>query len=76
VFSSIQTAHAASDAVSMLTPRMREVLQLLKHGKTNKQIARILNITEGTVKNYMTEIFRLLNVSNRTQAAQYGRDAA
>lgn len=54
-----------------LTPRMREILGLLRQGKTNKQIARVLDITEGTVKNRVTEIFRVLNVSNRTQAAQY-----
>jgi DNA-binding NarL/FixJ family response regulator len=54
-----------------LTPRLREILVLVRQGKTNKQIARVLNITEGTVKNRVTEIFRALNVSNRTQAAQY-----
>jgi DNA-binding NarL/FixJ family response regulator len=62
-------------AEANMTPRMREIRSLLRDGKTNKQIARILNITEGTVKNRMTEIFRVLNVSNRTQAAQYDVDA-
>ena len=53
-----------------LTPRMEEVLQLVRQGLSNKQIARQLNLSEGTVKNYLTEIFRLLQVTNRTQAAR------
>jgi DNA-binding NarL/FixJ family response regulator len=54
-----------------LSPRMEQVRGLLKQGLTNKRIAVTLNISEGTVKNYVTEIFRALNVSNRTQAAQF-----
>jgi DNA-binding NarL/FixJ family response regulator len=54
----------------ILTPRMEEVRQLLRLGMSNKLIASTLGITEGTVKNYMSEIFKALNVSNRTQAAQ------
>ena len=53
-----------------LTPRMEEVRQLVRQGLSNKQIARQLNLSEGTVKNYLTEIFRLLQVTNRTQAAR------
>lgn len=56
---------------AVLTPRMEEVRSLLRQGMTNKHIALTLGISEGTVKNYMTEIFKALNVSNRTQAAQY-----
>lgn len=54
----------------LLTPRMEEVRQLLRLGMSNKMIASSLGISEGTVKNYMSEIFKALNVSNRTQAAQ------
>ena len=54
-----------------LTPRMEEIRALLCQGMTNKHIALTLGISEGTVKNYLTEIFKALNVSNRTQAAQY-----
>ena len=53
-----------------LTPRMEEVRKLVRQGLSNKQIARQLNLSEGTVKNYLTEIFRLLQVTNRTQAAR------
>ncbi len=58
----------------VLTPRMEEVRQLLRQGMSNKRIASQLGLSEGTVKNYMSEIFRALNVSNRTQAAQMDAD--
>lgn len=51
-----------------LTPRQREVLALLGQGKSNKEIARILNLSEGTVKLHVTAILKALNVSNRTGA--------
>lgn len=53
------------------TPRMEEVHVLLRQGMTNRAIASQLGISEGSVKNYVTEIFRLLKVSNRTQAARH-----
>jgi|EndMetStandDraft_2_1072991.scaffolds.fasta_scaffold189986_1 DNA-binding NarL/FixJ family response regulator len=71
-----QPAEAPAPPEAGLTPRMEEVRSLLKQGMTNKRIALALDISEGTVKNYMTEIFRVLNVSNRTQAAQYDPDTS
>lgn len=71
-----QPAEAPAAPEAGLTPRMEEVRALLKQGMTNKRIALALDISEGTVKNYMTEIFRVLNVSNRTQAAQYDPDTS
>lgn len=65
----IEGSMAPPDAA--LTPRMEEIRSLLCQGMTNKHIALTLGISEGTVKNYLTEIFKALNVSNRTQAAQY-----
>jgi DNA-binding NarL/FixJ family response regulator len=53
-----------------LTPRMEQIRALLRQGMSNKLIARTLGISEGTVKNYMSDMFKALNVSNRTQAAQ------
>jgi DNA-binding NarL/FixJ family response regulator len=52
-----------------LTQRQREVLTRLREGKSNKQIALELGLTEGTVKVHVTAILRLLGVRNRTQAA-------
>jgi DNA-binding NarL/FixJ family response regulator len=57
-----------------LTPRMEEIRALLRQGMSNKLIARTLGISEGTVKNHMSEIFKALHVSNRTQAAQMDID--
>lgn len=55
-------------AASFLTPRQREVLVLLGQGKSNKEIARVLNLAEGTVKLHVTAILKALNVNNRTRA--------
>jgi DNA-binding NarL/FixJ family response regulator len=52
-----------------LTERQHEVLQLLAIGKSNKEIARILRIAEGTVKVHITAAFRMLGVHNRVSAA-------
>ena len=69
---------AAAEALpdTGLTPRMQEIRALLRQGLSNKHIAQQLDLSEGTVKNYMSDIFRLLSVSNRTQAAQYNPDTA
>jgi DNA-binding NarL/FixJ family response regulator len=53
----------------LLTQRQREVLERLRQGKSNKQIAHELGLSEGTVKIHMTAIFKSLGVRNRTQAA-------
>lgn len=51
-----------------LTPREIEVLQLLKLGYTNRQVARELYVSVGTVKNHVEHIIQKLGVSDRTQA--------
>ena len=51
-----------------LTPRQREVLELLARGCPNKEIAQRLNMAVGTVKIHMTAILRALEAKNRTQA--------
>ncbi len=53
-----------------LTPRQEQIRGLLRQGMSNKLIASTLGISEGTVKNHLSEIFRTLNATNRTQAAQ------
>lgn len=52
-----------------LTTRQREVLELLAAGLSNKEIARRLDIAEGTVKVHVTAAFRALHVHNRVGAA-------
>ncbi|WP_158043867.1 LuxR C-terminal-related transcriptional regulator [Skermanella pratensis] len=51
-----------------LTQRQRDVLGCLREGKSNKQIAYELGLSEGTVKIHVTAIFKSLGVKNRTQA--------
>jgi NarL family two-component system response regulator LiaR len=52
-----------------LTPREREVLELIGHGLSNKRIARELGIAEKTVKTHVGHVLEKLGVSDRTQAA-------
>lgn len=54
-----------------LTKREKDVLTLLVKGNTNKDMADTLFISEKTVKNHLTSIFRKLGVKDRTQAAVY-----
>lgn len=54
-----------------LTKREKDVLTLLVRGNTNKEMAEALFISEKTVKNHLTSIFRKLGVKDRTQAAVY-----
>ena len=57
------------DFKSVLTPRQRDVLAMVRQGKSNKEIARDLGLAEITVKLHVTAILRALGVENRTQAA-------
>ncbi|MEH1803804.1 response regulator [Nostoc sp.] len=52
-----------------LTPREKEVLRLIATGASNREIAQELYISEGTVKNHVTNILNRLNLRDRTQAA-------
>jgi DNA-binding NarL/FixJ family response regulator len=52
-----------------LTPRELEILKLIAVGANNREIAQQLYISEGTVKNHVTNILNRLNLRDRTQAA-------
>lgn len=69
----VVSAHSAPVEPLKLSERQREVLRLLAAGKANKQICRELDIGEGTVKVHIAAVFRLLEVSNRTEAANAAR---
>ena len=55
--------------LAQLTPRELEVLKLIAVGANNREIAQQLYISEGTVKNHVTNILNRLNLRDRTQAA-------
>jgi NarL family two-component system response regulator LiaR len=54
-----------------LTERETEVLRLLAHGQSNKEISRALDVSEQTVKTHVSHILDKLGVPSRTQAALY-----
>ena len=56
-----------------LTSRERSVLEALGEGLSNKQIARRFNLTEGTVKGYVSQVFEKIGVTDRTQAALFAQ---
>jgi DNA-binding NarL/FixJ family response regulator len=62
-------AHPQFDLMSSLTPRELEVLRLVGTGKTNKEIARELVISERTARTHVSKVLGKLGVSSRTQAA-------
>lgn len=55
--------------LSELTPRERQILEGVSSGQSNKEIGRTLDLTEKTVKHYMTNILQKLQVRNRVEAA-------
>lgn len=57
----------------LLSERELEVLTLVAQGKNNREIARALHLTEGTVKNYVSQILARLGVRDRTQAALWAK---
>lgn len=67
-FSALATVEAERDPSGELTLRQLEVLKLLGNGRSNKEISSALAIADRTVRAHLTELFRTLGVSSRTQA--------
>ena len=67
------------ERLERVTPRERQIVDLLSVGASNKEIAKRLNVTERTVKAHLTAIFRKLGLSGRLQLAlfalEHGRSA-
>ncbi|MBW9275433.1 MAG: two-component system response regulator NarL [Candidatus Thiodiazotropha sp. (ex. Lucinisca nassula)] len=57
------------DPITSLTAREKEILQCIAQGQSNKQIANVLNISEGTVKVHVKHLLKKLNLHSRTEAA-------
>jgi DNA-binding NarL/FixJ family response regulator len=65
------TVGSAATPHADLTEREFDVLALIAQGRSNKEIALALHLTEGTVKGYVSAILSKLGVADRTQAALY-----
>ena len=61
----------ADTMLSALSPQESRILDLIADGKTNRQIAEAMFLSENTVKNYITSLLRKLKVTSRTEAAIY-----
>lgn len=59
-------------AYEVLTERQKEILLLLGEGRSNKDIARRLDLSENTIKVHVSGVLRALNLNNRTQAGVIG----
>jgi two-component system, NarL family, nitrate/nitrite response regulator NarL len=70
------TQRKNTPVTASLTHRENQVLQLLSRGLMNKEIAYKLNLTEKTVKHYMTELMQKLNARNRVEAVLISRKRA
>lgn len=60
-----------ASAFAHLSQQEKHVLLLVSEGKTNREIAKLLFLGEGTVRNYVSSILSKLGVSNRAEAAAY-----
>jgi DNA-binding NarL/FixJ family response regulator len=72
----VAAARGPEGELATLTPREREVLQLLAEGLTNKEIAAALVISVNTVKRHLKSVFARLGVSTRAAAASKAANAA
>lgn len=68
------SAPRATEAAAVpLTRREREILRLVAEGHSNAQLARLLWVAEQTVKFHLSNVYRKLGVSNRTEAARWAQ---
>lgn len=70
--------HEASELpriMADLTAREEQILVLVADGNSNKEVARLLNLQEKSIKHVMTRVLRKLHARNRTEAAKYWREA-
>jgi DNA-binding NarL/FixJ family response regulator len=71
----LPAAPAGGAAFTGLTPRERELVELIAQGLDNAQVAARLALSEKTVRNHITRIFDKLQVENRSQAIVLARNA-
>lgn len=66
-----QSEAQGGDPVASLTPQERRILHLIADGKTNKEIAREVFLSDKTVKHYVSNILQKLGLARRSEAAAY-----
>jgi two-component system, NarL family, response regulator DevR len=59
------------EKLARLTPQEERIIELIAHGRTNREIAREMDLAEKTVKNYVSNLLMKLGVTRRSQAAAY-----
>jgi DNA-binding CsgD family transcriptional regulator len=81
VFKEVMVSAAAPFALNAdrlrelgVTPREREILELIANGMSNREIAEKLFVSENTVKTHSSRLFDKLGAKRRTQAVQIGKD--
>jgi two-component system response regulator DevR len=57
------------EGIASLTAQEKRVLALVAEGKTNKEIAEVMHLSDKTVKGYLSTIYQKLHVTRRAQAA-------
>jgi two-component system response regulator DevR len=75
VMDRVRQTTVPDDRLSALTPREREVLDLMTDGLTNRQIGERLFLSDKTVKNHVSSILGKLGIERRSQAAVLGAEA-
>lgn len=70
-FSHLSSTPSVEAEREKLTPRETEIITLLAKGASNKEMARVLNVAESTVKIHVQSILKKLNLTSRVQAAVY-----
>lgn len=75
VFNQLSSKPSTSEVIgrSQLSKRELEVLKLIGQGKNNQEIAEMLHLTEGTVRNYVTRILSQLDLRDRVQAVLWAQ---
>ncbi len=70
----VRSGHSRVEALVELTPRERQVLGLIAHGRSDEEIARTLGLARQTVRNYVTNIYGKLEVRSRAEAVVWARE--
>ena len=65
------SAPSSGSKLESLSPQEHAVVSRVAEGKTNKEIAATLGLSEKTVKNYLANVYQKLNISRRSQAAVF-----